>query len=218
MITLITMKMSLRTESNLRNPFKFPKAVDVAKRYTGEQDNRTAITAFKAVLRHSNMSFNNKPFPANESDENAYIKCYDDKSAQGYCPERWKAMQKWIENTVEVSVISKIKSSTIFVRMSSANLWKVYNFFVYHNRRWKTILAQSTNHYFIAVALKTQFLSVQWMLYLGFIRMSAFTDMRQALKTARLTLRKVCRFSRTILAQNGQNLQPQPMNNSLDTI
>ena len=89
MITLITMKMSLRTESNLRNPFKFPKAVDVAKRYTGEQDNRTAITAFKAVLRHSNMSFNNKPFPANESDENAYIKCYDDKSAQGYCPERW---------------------------------------------------------------------------------------------------------------------------------
>ena len=122
MITLITMKMSLRTESNLRNPFKFPKAVDVAKRYTGEKDNRTAITAFKAVLRHSNMSFNNKPFPANESDENAYIKCYDDKSAQGYCPERWKAMQKWIENTVEVSVISKIKSSTIFVRMSSANL------------------------------------------------------------------------------------------------
>lgn len=79
----------------------YKQAVDVAKRYTGEKDNRTAITAFKAVLRHSNMSFNNKPFPANESDENAYIKCYDDKSAQGYCPERWKAMQKWIENTVE---------------------------------------------------------------------------------------------------------------------
>jgi len=50
------------------------------------------------------MSFNSKPFPSNESGNDAFIKCIDSKSAQAYCPERWKAMQLWIKNTDKVSM------------------------------------------------------------------------------------------------------------------
>ena len=79
------------------------KAVEVAKSYTGEETEELAVPAFQRVLRDVNMSFNSKPFPNNESGENAFIKCNDSKSAQAYCPERWKAMQLWIKNTVKVS-------------------------------------------------------------------------------------------------------------------
>lgn len=77
--------------------------MDVARRYTGQQVNTTAIRDFTDALRHPNMSFNINPFPNNESDDNAFIKCIDDKSAQAYCPQRWKAMQAWINNVVKVS-------------------------------------------------------------------------------------------------------------------
>lgn len=99
--TLDISPVDLREKAWKRLNELYTQAVDLAKRYTGEEDNNTAITDFKAVLRHSNMSFNSKPFPANESGNDAHIKCYDDKSAQEYCPERWKALQKWITNTVE---------------------------------------------------------------------------------------------------------------------
>lgn len=79
------------------------KAVEVAKSYTGEETEELAVPAFQLVLRGANMSFNSKPFPSNESGDNAFIKCNDPKSAQAYCPERWKAMQLWIKNTVKVS-------------------------------------------------------------------------------------------------------------------
>ena len=77
--------------------------MDIAKKYTNEQVNTTAIDRFKDVLRRPDMSFNNKSFPSNESDNNAFIKCTDDESAQKFCPQRWKAMQAWIKNSVEVS-------------------------------------------------------------------------------------------------------------------
>ena len=76
----------------------------MAKSYTGEETDALAVTAFQQVLQHANMSFNSKPFPNNESDNNAFIKCFDSKSAQAYCPERWKALQLWIKNTVKVSM------------------------------------------------------------------------------------------------------------------
>ena len=77
--------------------------MEIAKQYTGQILDTDAVDQFKDALRHPNMSFNIKPFPVNESDNNAFIKCMDDKSAQAHCPERWKAMQVWIANTVKVS-------------------------------------------------------------------------------------------------------------------
>ena len=47
--------------------------------------------------------FNNKSFPSNESENNAFIKCNDDASAKAYCPKRWAAMQTWINNVREAS-------------------------------------------------------------------------------------------------------------------
>ena len=79
------------------------KVEELAKQYTKEQLTANAITEFKAVLTDPNLSFNTKSFPSNESDGNAFIKCHDEKTAQMYCPERWKAMQAWIANTVKVS-------------------------------------------------------------------------------------------------------------------
>lgn len=76
--------------------------MDIAKKYTGQEENTTAISEFKLTLQHVNMSFNIKGFPGNESDENAFRRCVDDKSAQAYCPERWKAIRAWIANTENV--------------------------------------------------------------------------------------------------------------------
>lgn len=45
------------------------------------------------------MYFNDQPFPANESGKEAVVKCNDLKSAEAYCPKRYKAMKAWIENT-----------------------------------------------------------------------------------------------------------------------
>ncbi|XP_067024148.1 uncharacterized protein [Acropora muricata] len=80
----------------------YDEAVDIAKKYTGQEGDTTAISEFKLALQHVNMSFNIKGFPGNESDENAFRLCVDDKSAQAYCPERWKAMRAWIANTENV--------------------------------------------------------------------------------------------------------------------
>ena len=83
-------------------PFFLLKAVDLAQTYTRESDNITAVNSFKAVLRDTDMFFNSQPFPASESGNAAFLKCHNTKSAQEHCPERWKAMQEWIKNTVEV--------------------------------------------------------------------------------------------------------------------
>ena len=91
--------------------------MDIARKYTGQEENTTAISEFKVALQHVNMSFNTKGFPGNESDGNAFRVCVDDKSAQAYCPERWKAMRAWIENTRNVC-----KSNTCFSLTLSINL------------------------------------------------------------------------------------------------
>lgn len=99
--TLNITALELRDKAMTRLNELYKQAVDVARRYTGQQVNTTAIRDFTDALRHPNMSFNINPFPSNESDDNAFIKCIDDKSAQAYCPQRWKAMQAWINNVVK---------------------------------------------------------------------------------------------------------------------
>ena len=49
------------------------------------------------------MYFNDRPFPDKESGNEAFVKCFDDKSAEEHCPERYKAMKTWVENTEKAS-------------------------------------------------------------------------------------------------------------------
>lgn len=84
----------------------FPfQAVTLAKFYTRENDNSTAVRKFREVLESRDMFFNVQPFPANESGEAAYFLCTAEQTSRLFCPARWKAMQKWIETTTQVSHI-----------------------------------------------------------------------------------------------------------------
>lgn len=58
-------------------------------------------------MQDQKMYFNDKPFPDNETGNDAFIKCFDDASAKAYCPKRYKAMQSWIKNSKEVENIIK---------------------------------------------------------------------------------------------------------------
>ena len=75
----------------------------VVRDYTGISNDVKARDSFISEIQAANKYFNEKPFPSNESDENAFIKCVDADSAKQYCPERWKAMQAWIKNTDKAS-------------------------------------------------------------------------------------------------------------------
>ena len=66
--------------------------------YTGQSDDNKARDSFISEIQAADKYFNDRPFPSNESDDNAFIKCTDPASAALYCPKRWEAMQKWIEN------------------------------------------------------------------------------------------------------------------------
>ena len=69
--------------------------MQLAKEVTGENDNQTAITKFRAILNSSASYFNAEPIPKNESDEEAHKKCSDIEGAKKYCPKRWAAIQLW---------------------------------------------------------------------------------------------------------------------------
>lgn len=59
-------------------------------------------------MQDQEMYFNDKPFPDNETSNDAFIKCYDDASAKAYCPKRYKAMQAWIKNSKEASSFGRL--------------------------------------------------------------------------------------------------------------
>ena len=83
----------------------------MAKLYTEEQQEHVAVDKFKEILGNPNMWFNSRTFPTSESDEDAFIKCSDSESAEEFCPKRWEAMQKWMENTKDVRNEKPINSS-----------------------------------------------------------------------------------------------------------
>lgn len=85
----------------------YPQAEKLAQDYTGIKNNVSAINAFTRQMQDQEMYFNDKPFPDNETSNDAFIKCYDDASAKAYCPKRYKAMQAWIKNSKEVENIIK---------------------------------------------------------------------------------------------------------------
>lgn len=79
------------------------QAVELAKEYTGSKKNTTAIDKFIKEMQAQDMYFNDKPFPLRESGEEAFVNCFDNKSAEDKCPERYKAMKAWLKNTDTVS-------------------------------------------------------------------------------------------------------------------
>ena len=79
--------------------------MEVARQVTGESDNQTAITKFKAKLNSSESYFNAEPIPKNESDKDAHKKCSDIEGAKKYCPKRWAAFELWIAESRKASFV-----------------------------------------------------------------------------------------------------------------
>lgn len=79
------------------------QALDLVKNYTGNNDEVKARKAFITEIQKQDQSFNERSFPVEESNDKAFVKCFDDKSAKEHCPQRWEAMQTWIQNTAKVS-------------------------------------------------------------------------------------------------------------------
>ena len=78
--------------------------MQLAKDYTDFNNNISAIDEFTREFQAQDKYFNDKPFPANESGEEAFIKCNDTKNAEAYCPKRYKAMKAWIENNEKARI------------------------------------------------------------------------------------------------------------------
>ena len=85
-------------------PFYFVlQTMELVREYTGKNDDAEARKLFRTEIESVGNYFNNKSFPSNESENNAFIKCIDDASAKAYCPKRWAAMQTWINNVRKAS-------------------------------------------------------------------------------------------------------------------
>ena len=72
----------------------------VAQAITGERNDTKAIEKFRSQLQSDKYFYTIE----NESKySEPYMRCYDDETAQEYCPERWKAMQRWLQSAETVS-------------------------------------------------------------------------------------------------------------------
>lgn len=80
----------------------YPRAVEIAKKITGYQNESQAIDEFKKRLEDQSMFFNDEKIPENESNKDAFAKCTSMETAKIYCPKRYKAMLTWFEyvNTI----------------------------------------------------------------------------------------------------------------------
>lgn len=79
------------------------QTMELVREYTGKNDDTEARDLFRTEIESVGNYFNDKSFPSNESENNAFIKCIDDESAKAYCPRRWEVMQTWINNVREAS-------------------------------------------------------------------------------------------------------------------
>ena len=75
----------------------YPRAVQIAKELTGQQDENQAVVAFKKRLEQQSMFFNEEKIPENESNKDAIEKCTSMEQAKIYCPKRYKAMLTWFD-------------------------------------------------------------------------------------------------------------------------
>lgn len=75
----------------------YPRAVEIAKKITGERDEGKAVEDFKKRLEDQSMFFNDEKIPENESNKDAFSKCTSMETAKIYCPKRYKAMLTWFD-------------------------------------------------------------------------------------------------------------------------
>lgn len=80
----------------------FSQILELARNITGLDDTAAAIKQFRAKLSSQEMYFNKRPFPANESNPEAYARCNNLDGAKRFCPRRWEALQRWFKMSREV--------------------------------------------------------------------------------------------------------------------
>lgn len=90
------------------------EAKELAKQYTGIQNEDSAVRKFKEVLKSRDNFFNDDTFPVNESGEEAFMKCAKTQGAQAFCPVRSKALKKWINSTEHVAKLLRPKLEPLF--------------------------------------------------------------------------------------------------------
>ncbi|KAJ7390544.1 hypothetical protein OS493_024581 [Desmophyllum pertusum] len=81
----------------------YPEVLEIARSVTKQTNNDTAKELFIKRLNESDMYFTDKPFHANESDDNAHKLCSSVEGAKKYCPKRWEAMQNWFAEARRVN-------------------------------------------------------------------------------------------------------------------
>lgn len=75
----------------------YPRAVEIAKKITGKENDSAAVEEFKRSLEDQSMFFNDMKIPENESNKDAFSKCTSMESAKFHCPIRYKAMLTWFD-------------------------------------------------------------------------------------------------------------------------
>ena len=75
----------------------YPRAVEIAKKITGNQNETQAVDEFKKRLEDQSMFFNDEKIPENESNKDAFAKCISMEKAKIHCPKRYKAMLTWFD-------------------------------------------------------------------------------------------------------------------------
>ena len=75
----------------------YPRAVESAKKITGNDSEEGAVEEFKKRLEGQNMFFNDEKIPENESNKDAFAKCTSMETAKVYCPKRYRGMLTWFD-------------------------------------------------------------------------------------------------------------------------
>eukprot|EP00794_Sanderia_malayensis_P009553 gene9553-10540_t len=91
----------------------YPQVIEIAKNVTQIFSNETmAVESFQKILTNISVSFfNNKELPKNESSGDAFKLCKTIEGAKKYCPNRWRAMEKWFE--FSRMVMAKLDPKTV---------------------------------------------------------------------------------------------------------
>ena len=78
------------------------QVIKIAKARTKEQNESKAIKKFRIQLENDKYFY----IVENETtNSELYMKCYDKTTAEKYCPQRWKAMNRWLESAKTVRFI-----------------------------------------------------------------------------------------------------------------
>lgn len=75
----------------------YPRAVEIAKKITGKNNEQQAMEEFKKRLKSQSMYFNDEKFPENESGKDAFSRCTSMEEAKIHCPKRHQAMLTWFD-------------------------------------------------------------------------------------------------------------------------